>query len=64
MTSFNGEVYVCETCHKHLAKNVIPWQAVFNNMEIDTIPYELKYLKCLQKVLTFNRTLFEKSNST
>ena len=43
--------YVCETCHKHLSKNVIPCQAVCNIMEIDPIPNELKDLKCLEKIL-------------
>lgn len=51
VTSFNGKIYVCETCHKYLSKNVIPYQTVWNQMETDLISNEFKYLKCLEKTL-------------
>ena len=60
-TLFNGKVYVCETCHKHLAKYVISCQAVCNNKRVDPIFYELKYLKCFEKKLISKRTLYKKA---
>ena len=44
-------VYICDTCHKHLSRNKVPYQAVFNKMSLDSILDELKDLKKLEKNL-------------
>ena len=49
--SFDENLYICETCRKHLDKNEIPCQAVCN---------KLKDLKKLEKVLISKRILFNK----
>ena len=41
MTSFNGKIYVSETCHKHRSNKLMPCQAVCNKMKIDPVPIEL-----------------------
>ena len=58
--SFDAELYICETCHKHLNKNEIPCQAVCNKMALYPIPDVLKDLKELVKVLTSKIILFKK----
>ena len=57
--SFDEKIYICDTCHKHLSRNEIPCQAVFNNMSLDSIPDELKDLKKLGKILS-KRIIFKK----
>ena len=49
--SFDEKCYVFETRHKHLHRNEIPWQAVYNKMALDPIPDELKDLKKSENVL-------------
>ena len=39
--SFNEKLYICEAWHKHLSKNEIPCQAVFNKMAFDPISDQL-----------------------
>ena len=48
------KIYICYTCHKHLCRNEIPSQAVFNKMSLDPISDELKDLKKLRKNLNFS----------
>ena len=43
--SFDEKSYIYDTCHKHLSRNEMPCQAVFNKMSLDPIADELKYLK-------------------
>ena len=40
--SFDEKLYICETCHKHLYKNKIPYRAVYNKMALDHIPEDFK----------------------
>ena len=61
--SFNEKFYVCGTCHKHLIKNEIPFQAVCNKMALDLIPDELKDLKKNWKSLSFKDNLVEENGS-
>ena len=35
-------VYLCNTCHKHLSRNEMSSQTVFNKMSLDPIPDELR----------------------
>ena len=51
--SVNDKTYICDTCHKHLSRNEMPYQAVFNKMSLDPIPDELKDLKELEKKKNF-----------
>ena len=60
MKSFDTKLYICETCHKHLIKNEIPFQAVCNKMALSPIPDILKDLKKLEKVLISKRILSKK----
>ena len=52
MTSFNGKICVCETCKKHLLKNIIPCLAVCNKIETDSTSNGLIYLKRFKKIET------------
>ena len=60
VNSFDGKIYICETCHKHLTKGVIPCQSVSNKMELDPIPKELQHLHRLERILISKRILFKK----
>ena len=61
MKSFDEKLHICETCHKHLNKYEIPFQAVCNKMAVDPVTNELKDLKIkIQKVLISKRILFKK----
>ena len=63
MRSFGEKTCICDKCHKHLSKNEIPCQAVFNKMSLDPIPDELKDFKNLEKILISKRILFEKNSN-
>ena len=58
--SFDEKIYISDTYHKHLSRNEIPCQAVFNKMSLDSIPDELKDLKKLEKILISKRIIFKK----
>ena len=58
--SFDENIYICHTCHKHLSRNEMPCQAVFNKMSLDPILDELKDLKKLEKILISKRIIFKK----
>ena len=60
MRSFNEKNYICHTCHKHISRNEMPCQAVFNKMSLDPILDELKDLKKLEKILISKRIIFKK----
>ena len=58
--SFDEKLHICETCHKHLYKNEIPFQAVCNKMALDPTPDELNDFKKLERVLISKRIQFKK----
>ena len=58
--SFDEKIYICNTCHKHLSRNQMPYQAVFNKMNLDPIPDELKDLKELEKKIISKGIIFKK----
>ena len=60
VNSFDGKIYICETCHKYLLKGVIPCQSVSNKMALDPIPKELQDLHRLERILISKRILFKK----
>ena len=58
--SFDVKTCICDTCHKHLSRNEMSFQAVFNKMSLDHIPDELKDLKKLEKILISKKMIFKK----
>ena len=56
--SFDEKSYICDTCYKHLPRNQMQCQAVFNKMSLDPIPDKLKDLKKLEKILISKRIIF------
>ena len=58
--SFNGNMYMCTTCHGKLKKNNTPCQAVVNKLHLHDIPPQLKCLNKLETVLISKRILFKK----
>ena len=52
VTSFNGNMYICNTCHVTIKKkNKTPCQALHNNLEVDDVPPELASLEKLEQIL-------------
>jgi len=44
----NGKEYICNTCHSSLRMEMMPCQAVANNLEIPDVPQELSVLSHLE----------------
>ena len=42
LTSIDGSIYICHTCHTALKSGKIPAQSKANRMALDEIPDELK----------------------
>ena len=45
--TFDGNVYICTTCHGSMSKGKVPTQAIANGLELEKVPEELK---CLNKL--------------
>ena len=61
VTSFNGNMYICNTCHSTIMKkNKTPCQAVNNNVAVDDVPPELATLEKLEQILVSQRIIFQK----
>ena len=61
VTSFNGNMYICNTCHVTIKKkNKTPCQAVYNNLAVDDVPPELASLEKLEQILISKRIVFQK----
>ena len=60
VASFNGNMYICSTCHRKVKRNRIPSQAVCNRLIIDDTPAELADLQKLEQILISQRIVFEK----
>ena len=61
VTSFNGNMYICNTCHVTIKKkNKTPCQAVYNNLAVDDVPPELASLEKLEQILVSQRIVFQK----
>jgi len=61
VTSFNGNMYICNTCHVTIKKkNKTPCQAVYNNLSVDDVPPELAGLAKLEQILVSQRIVFQK----
>ena len=64
MTCFSGKIFVSQTFHKDLSKNIIPCQRVCNKMGIDPFPYKLKDIEWLEKILISKGFCLKNSNNT
>ena len=51
--SFDENLYICESCHRHLNKNKIPCQAAYYDLVLDPIPNELHDFEKLEKNVNF-----------
>ena len=60
INSFDGNQYICHTCHRKLLKGVVPCQAVWNNLQVYHLPMELANLRKLEKAIISRRLLFKK----
>ena len=61
VSSFNGNMYICKTCHATIKKkNKTPCQAVYNNLAVDDVPPELANLEKLEQILVSQRIVFQK----
>eukprot|EP00111_Clytia_hemisphaerica_P014679 TCONS_00043273-protein len=58
--SFDGQLYICKTCHNKLKKDNLPCQSVKNKLDIYELPAEFHTLRRLEKVLISQRILFKK----
>jgi len=58
--SFDGNEYICMTCHSKCIKRAIPCQAITNNLFVDNIPSELQCLRKLEQMLIAQRIVFQK----
>ena len=59
VSSFDGRLYICRTCHKKVKKNV-PCQAVCNKLAAELLPNEFRDLRRLERVLVAKRISFKK----
>ena len=60
LSSIDGSIYICHTCHTTLKSGKIPAQSKVNRMALDEIPDELKDLNNLELHIICKRILFMK----
>ena len=60
ITSTDGAIYICITCHRTLKSNKVPAQSKANGMELEDIPNELKDLNNMELRLICKRLPFMK----
>ena len=60
ISSIDGSIYICHTCHAVLKSGKIPAQSKANTMALDEIPEELKDLNNLELHIICKRILFMK----
>ena len=58
--SFDGEKYICKTCHAKSVQGKTPCQAIVNNLFVDEVSCELECLRKLEQILIAQRIVFEK----
>ena len=58
--SFDGEEYVCMSCHKSMKAKMMPSLAVVNGLHLDEIPQQLAQLNSLESVFIARRIPFMK----
>ena len=60
VSSSDGKLYICQTCHKKLKKSEIPAQAVSNKLAIFDFPHDLANMNRLERAIISRRILFKK----
>ena len=60
MTTFDEGYYICEDCHEHLAREIIPYQAVYHKMKIQPTPLPWQCPWRREKLLISKQILFKK----
>lgn len=58
--SFNGEVYICQTCNRSLAKKLIPCETVLNRNVCKFLPNVLKDFKKIREDIDSHENSFFK----
>lgn len=59
--SIDGKIYIFNTCHNHLSRNKMLFQAVFDRKSLDPIPDELIDFKKIEKIFIYTRIIFKKT---
>ena len=60
VTSCDGRLYICHTCHTKLKKSEIPAQAVWNKLEFFLLPDDLANMNRRERAIISRRILFKK----
>ena len=60
VSSYDGRLYICRTCHNKVKKNNGPCQIVSNTLAVELLPNEFRDLRRLERVLVGKRILFNK----
>ena len=60
VSSFDGRLYICRTCHNNVKKHV-PCQAVYNKLAVELLLNEFRDLRRLERVVVAKRNCFRKS---
>ena len=60
VSSYDGRLYICRTCHNKVKKNNVPCQAVSNTLTVELLPNEFRDLRRLERVLVAKRILLKK----
>ena len=60
VTTFDEGYYICEDCHEHLAREIIPYQAVYHKMKIQPTPLTWQCPWRREKLLISKQILFKK----
>ena len=58
--SFDGKIYVCNTCHSKAIQGKVPCQATLKNLYFDDVPTKLESLKKLEQIIIARQIVFEK----
>ena len=58
--SFDGKIYICNTCHSKAIQGKVPCQVTVNNLCVDDLPTKLESLKKLEQIIIAQGIVFEK----
>ena len=60
VSSYDGRLYICRTCHNKVKKNNVPCQAISNKLAVQLLSNEFGDLCRLERVIVAKRILFKK----
>ena len=60
VSSYDGRLYICITCHLTVKKDNVLCQAISNKLAVELLPNEFRDLRRLERVLVAKRILFKK----